>query len=63
MKTKLSQLREEALKSLSAVEEMDILENLRVQYMGKKGELTNILKEMGKLPEDWKKPTDIKIEA
>lgn len=49
MKTKLSQLREEALKSLSAVEEMDILENLRVQYMGKKGELTNILKEMGKL--------------
>ena len=46
MKTKLSQLREEALKSLSAVEEMDILENLRVQYMGKKGELTNILKEI-----------------
>ncbi len=49
MKVKLNELREKALKSLSTVEEMDILENLRVQYMGKKGELTSILKEMGKL--------------
>ena len=26
-------------------------------------QITDKLKEMGKLPEDWKKPTDIQMEA
>ena len=49
MKEKLEQIRasvEEALKSADA---MDALENIRIRYMGKKGELTAVLKGMGKL--------------
>ena len=49
MKEKLEQIKasvEEALKSANA---MDALENIRIRYMGKKGELTAVLKGMGKL--------------
>ena len=53
MKEKLEQIRsavEDALKNAKA---MDALENIRIKYMGKKGELTAVLKGMGKLtPEE-----------
>ena len=40
----------EALKSTGLVRE---LEDLKVKYLGKKGEVTSILRTMGKLPADF----------
>ena len=48
MQEKLQKLKDEALLSFKSVHNIELLEELRVKYMGKKGELTNILKEMGK---------------
>ncbi len=49
MKALMQELRENALKAISGADSMDSLEALRVKYLGKKGELTAILKQMGKL--------------
>jgi phenylalanyl-tRNA synthetase alpha chain len=49
MKEQLSQLREASLKAIASAADPDALESLRVKYLGKKGELTAILKQMGKL--------------
>ena len=53
MKEKLEQIRQEALTAFSAAENAQELDALRVKYLGKKGELTGVLKMMGKLsPEE-----------
>lgn len=53
MKEQLENIRQVALKSLSELNSQQELENLRVKFLGKKGELTAILKQMGKLtPEE-----------
>lgn len=49
MKALMQELRENALNAISGAESTDSLESLRVKYLGKKGELTAILKQMGKL--------------
>lgn len=49
MKEKLEQIKELALKELSILSSINELENLRVKYLGKKGELTAILRGMGGL--------------
>ena len=49
MKEQLEQIRLEAKAALAAVEDSKALEELRVRYLGKKGELTAILKQMGSL--------------
>ena len=49
MKQQLEQLRDAALEAVSASSASDALEALRVKYLGKKGELTAMLKQMGKL--------------
>ena len=49
MKEKLEQLKNEALGDLSATDSGQALELLRVKYLGKKGEITAILKQMGSL--------------
>ena len=49
MKALMQELREDALKAINGADSMDSLEALRVKYLGKKGELTAILKQMGKL--------------
>ena len=49
MEQKLKQLREESLAAIREAGALDTLEALRVKYLGKKGELTAILKQMGKL--------------
>ena len=49
MKEMMLKLREAALKAIQESEDMESLENLRVRYLGKKGELTGILRQMGKL--------------
>ena len=52
MKEKLEQLKNEALDALSAVDMGQKLESMRVKYLGKKGEITAILKQMGSLSAD-----------
>ena len=49
MKEQLQALREASRALIDAAEDMEALEALRVRYLGKKGELTAMLKQMGKL--------------
>ena len=49
LKEKLEQIRREALAALSETKTAQDLDALRVKYLGKKGELTAVLKQMGKL--------------
>ena len=49
MKAALEAIREKARKELSEIADTKALDALRVQYLGKKGELTAILKQMGSL--------------
>lgn len=53
MKEQLEQIKEKALAALNAAETPAALEELRVKLLGKKGELTAVKKQMGKLsPEE-----------
>ena len=49
MKEQLKLLRETSLAAIAGAQTGDELEALRIKYLGKKGELTAILKQMGKL--------------
>ena len=49
MKEQLAKIRAEALAAFDAAADAAALDALRVQYLGKKGELTGVLKMMGKL--------------
>jgi phenylalanyl-tRNA synthetase alpha chain len=49
----LTELNTTAVKAIASTENLDDLENLRLKYLGKKGELSQILRGMGKLsPEE-----------
>ncbi len=52
MKQKLEEIRASAKEALSDALNIDALEQLRIKYLGKKGELTAVLKGMGKLSPD-----------
>lgn len=49
MKQQLELIRESAKNALETVKNNQDIENVRIRYLGKKGELTSILKKMGKL--------------
>ena len=49
MKQQLEQIKQEALAALDAVTTPAALDELRVRYLGKKGEVTAVLKQMGSL--------------
>lgn len=49
MKEQLANIRAQALAAFAAAADSAQLDALRVQYLGKKGELTAVLKMMGKL--------------
>ena len=49
MKEQLETIRREALSAMEAAADSAALEELRVRFLGKKGELTAVLKQMGKL--------------
>ncbi len=48
----LSEIVKEAEKLFSAIEDPNELEQVKARYLGKNGELTELLKELGKLPAD-----------
>ena len=49
MKDMMQKLREASIEAVARAESMELLEELRVRYLGKKGELTGILRQMGAL--------------
>ena len=49
MKALMQELKDNALKAILDADSLENLEALRIKYLGKKGELTAILKQMGKL--------------
>ena len=49
MKELMNELREAAVKAVKEADSMDLLEAERVKYLGKKGEFTAVLRQMGKL--------------
>ena len=53
MKEKLELLKSEALKAITEAKDEKQIDEIRIKYLGKKGELTAILKQMGRLaPEE-----------
>ena len=50
IKETLDRIREEALSAIKSADAESAIEDLRVRFLGKKGELTAILKQMGSLP-------------
>lgn len=53
LETQLAALREEAITAIAAADTLEQLEQLRLNYLGKKGQLSQVLRGMGKLsPEE-----------
>ncbi|NEP58580.1 MAG: phenylalanine--tRNA ligase subunit alpha [Symploca sp. SIO2G7] len=53
LESKLAALKEEATQAIASVDTLEQLEQLRVSYLGKKGQLSQVLRGMGKLsPEE-----------
>ncbi|MDQ7057372.1 MAG: phenylalanine--tRNA ligase subunit alpha [Ghiorsea sp.] len=50
LKAQLQDLQDKALALFTDAEDLKVLQHLRVTYLGKKGELTSVLKGVGKLP-------------
>lgn len=50
MKEQLIQIQKNGLQSIETAEDLKSLDAIRVQFLGKKGELTQVLRQMGKLP-------------
>ena len=55
MSQKVSELREKFETELQSVKDVTELENMRVAYLGKKGSITAVLKDMGKLSDEERK--------
>jgi len=52
MKAELEQIRREAEQVLTRVTNLQELTNFRIEYLGKKGKLTQVLRGMGSLPSE-----------
>ena len=73
LKDTLLQMKEEVIEKINTAKSVDIVEQLRVEFLGKKGKITDILKglkdlsveekkEIGKLANDVKSELESKIE-
>ncbi len=63
---RLEALRQKALSEIKAAKDLDVVELIRVKYVGRKGELTSILRDMGSLsakerPKVGKIANDVKL--
>ena len=52
MKEEIEKIKENSIKEIKACEDLKTLNDVRVKYLGKKGELTLVLREMGKLSKE-----------
>ncbi len=57
MKEKLDGIHKESLAEIQRADSVNVLDQLRVKYLGKKGELTTLLKQIGKLPPEERRQT------
>lgn len=55
MKEKLEKLKQEILEQLAAIKKPDVLRDLEIKYLGRKGLLTDVLKSISKLEAEEKK--------
>jgi phenylalanyl-tRNA synthetase alpha chain len=66
MLERLEALRQKALSEINAAKDLDVVELIRVKYVGRKGELTSVLRDMGSLsaterPKIGKIANDVKL--
>ncbi|MDE0554838.1 MAG: phenylalanine--tRNA ligase subunit alpha, partial [Candidatus Poribacteria bacterium] len=52
MKAALEGIKTEGLQALKEIETLDALESLRIEYFGRRGKLTDVMKGMGKLSKE-----------
>ena len=57
MKEKILEIKDTALNKINLVTSQDELNNLRIQYLGKKGEMTSVLKQLGSLSNEERAET------
>ena len=55
MKKRLKEIENEALELIEKAQNMEVIQELKVKFLGKKGELKSILKSMGSLTPEEKK--------
>lgn len=55
MQEQNAEIRKRALADIGAARTAQEIEEIRVKYLGKKGEVTGLLRDLGKLPKDMKK--------
>ncbi len=58
---KFENIRTEFLSELNNIGSLKELENIRLKYLGAKGVVTSLLKEIGKLPQEERKPFGAKV--
>jgi phenylalanyl-tRNA synthetase alpha chain len=63
MQEQLDTIRARAEKEIAAADSLEELERLRVAYLGKKGELTTLLKQVGQLPPEERKAAGQTVNA
>ena len=61
MDKKLEELKNSVIKELENVKDSEFLAELKVKYLGRKGELTNILKEVKTLAKEEKPHLSFKL--
>ena len=59
MKEQLAKIRAAALEAIADSNAAAALDSVRVKYLGKKGELTSVLKQMGKLLDSLEDNDDV----
>src|SRR5690625_2647163 len=59
----INALRKQALEAIAAADELAELEHRRVSYLGKKGEVTQQLKQLGAMPAEQRKVAGQQINA
>ena len=52
MKDRLLEIRDRALKELNSIKKLDALEKFRIEYLGKKGQITSLMKQLGSLTKE-----------
>lgn len=54
--SQLTEIVEQALAAIKDATDLKALDDLRVDYLGKKGKITDMMKMMGKLPQKKNRP-------
>jgi phenylalanyl-tRNA synthetase alpha chain len=61
MKDQISRVEKEAREDLSRIDSVDAVEAFRIAYLGKKGKLTDLFKQLGDVPAEEKKAVGVEL--